>query len=197
MIHLSIVRPHSESTAALQARAILVAAAVSRRVTVCRPVVRTSSPPRLALRYFVLALLLLTPLPNRARSGALRIPFRTVHSMIIVQAKVNGAPVQLLLDTGATRTIVNAGVYGEIPFRLRSVEHSSSGPGIVGDSVVLPINLELAHHIWAGQHVAIMNLDGLSQIMGMEFDGLLGQDVLRNFRSVRIDYRAHVIELEE
>jgi hypothetical protein len=197
MIHLSIVRPHSESTAALQARAILVAAAVSRRVTVCRPVVRTSSPPRRVLRYFVLALLLLTPLPNRAHSTALRIPFRTAQSMIIVQAKVNGTPVQLLLDTGATRTIVSAGIYGEIPFRLRAIEHSSSGPGIVGDSVVLPINLELAHHVWAGQHVAIMNLDGLSQIMGIEFDGLLGQDVLRNFRSVRIDYRAHVIELED
>jgi hypothetical protein len=197
MIHLSTVRPHPESLAALQARAILVAAAASLGRPAPRRVAQTSAPPRRALRYFFLALLLLTPLPNRARSGALRIPFRTVHSMIIVQGKVNGAPVQLVLDTGATRTIVSAGVYGEIPFRLRSVEHRSSGPGIVGDSVVLPINLELAHHIWAGQQVAIMNLEGLSQIMGIEFDGLLGQDVLRNFRSVRIDYHAHVIELQD
>ena len=50
--------------------------------------------------------------------------------------------------------------------------------------------------MWAGQRVAIMNLDGLSQVLGIHFDGLLGQDVLREFHSVRIDYRAHVIELE-
>jgi hypothetical protein len=31
----------------------------------------------------------------------------------------------------------------------------------------------------------------------MDFDGLLGQDFLRQFGSVRIDYRAHVIELQE
>jgi hypothetical protein len=31
----------------------------------------------------------------------------------------------------------------------------------------------------------------------MAFEGLLGQDMLRQFRSVRIDYRAHVIELQE
>jgi len=197
MIHLSTVRPYPESLAALQARAILVAAAVSLGRPAHRRVVRTSSPPRRALRYFLLALVLLTPLPNRARSSALRIPFRTARSMIIVQAKVNGTPVQLLLDTGATRTIVSTGIYGEVPFRLRSIEHNSRGPGIVGDSLILPVNLELANHIWAGQHVAVMNLDGLSQILGIEFDGLLGQDVLREFRSVRIDYHAHVIELED
>ena len=28
-------------------------------------------------------------------------------------------------------------------------------------------------------------------------DGLLGEDILREFHSVRIDYRAHVIELED
>jgi hypothetical protein len=42
-----------------------------------------------------------------------------------------------------------------------------------------------------------MDLDELKQMLHMDFDGLLGQDFLRQFRSVRIDYRAHLIELQE
>ena len=42
-----------------------------------------------------------------------------------------------------------------------------------------------------------MNLGDLPERLGAPFDGLLGQDILRQFRSVRINYRAHVIELEK
>jgi predicted aspartyl protease len=196
MIHLSILRPRPNSISAPQSRAILAPAAGSYRPA--RPqVVRRSSPSSRSLRYLLLVLFLLTPLPNRARPNVLRLPFRTAHSMIVVQARVNGSQVALLLDTGATRTIVSARVYGNVPFHLRTIERTSHSAGIVGDSVILPVNLQLANHTWAGQHVAIMNLDGLSQVLGVQFDGLLGQDVLSEFHSVRIDYHAHIIEFEE
>ncbi len=41
-----------------------------------------------------------------------------------------------------------------------------------------------------------MNLEELSKSFRIQFDGLLGQDILNQFRSVRIDYKNHVIELE-
>jgi len=48
------------------------------------------------------------------------------------------------------------------------------------------------------QRVAVMNLDELSDILGVRhIDGLIGEDILRDFRSIRIDYHARVIELEE
>jgi hypothetical protein len=196
MIHLSILHPRPDRISAPQPRAILAAAA-GRYRPARRQVARTSSPPRRGLRYFLLALVLLTPLPNRARPNVLRLPFRTVHSMILVQGRVNGSQVAFLLDTGATRTIVSASIYGKIPFRLRAIERTSHSAGMIGDSVIVPVDLELDNHRWAGQHVAIMNLDGLSQVLGVQFDGLLGQDVLREFRSIRIDYHAHIIELQD
>lgn len=196
MIHLSILRPRPDSISAPPFPAILAAVFATLHQPVRRPFRRPRSLSHRTLRYLALALLLLTPLPNRARPNVLRLPFRTAQSMIVVQAMVNGSPVALLLDTGATRTIVSARVYGNVPFRLRTIERTSHSAGIVGDSVILPVNLQLANHTWAGQHVAIMNLDGLSQVLGIQFDGLLGQDVLREFRSVRIDYRAHIIDLE-
>jgi hypothetical protein len=196
MIHLSTFHPRPDSISNPQSRAILASAA-GHYQPVRRHAVPRSSPSGRRLRYLLLALFLLTPLPNRARPDVLRLPFRSAHSMIVVQARVNGSQIALLLDTGATRTIVSSRVYGNVPFQLRSIERTSHSAGIVGDSVILPVNLELANHAWAGQRVAIMNLDGLSQIFGIQFDGLLGQDILREFHSVRIDYRNHTIELEE
>lgn len=58
------------------------------------------------------------------------------------------------------------------------------------------VDLELAHQIMFSQPVAVMNLEELSKSFGVPFDGLLGQDILNQFSSVRIDFRRRVMELE-
>lgn len=45
--------------------------------------------------------------------------------------------------------------------------------------------------------VSAMNLGDLSERVGVQFDGLLGQDSLRQFRSARINYHSYVVELEQ
>jgi hypothetical protein len=144
----------------------------------------------------MLLLFLLTPLPNRAHSNTLRIPFRTVRSMILIEAEVNGEPVTLLMDTGATTTIINAQSYRATYFPLRAAQRNTKSAGIVGESIPVRLDLRLANHRWIGQPVTIMNLDDLNRLLGAQFDGLLGQDILREFHSVRIDYRNHLIEFE-
>jgi hypothetical protein len=153
--------------------------------------------PGRVLRALVLSFLLLAPLPNRAHSVVVRVPFRTMQSLILVQGSVNGRPVTFLLDTGADRTIVSVKTFGNVQFQLQSVRRNAQGPGIVGYALRLPVDLTLANRLWVGQRVSVMNLEDLKQTLGITFDGLLGQDILREFRSVRIDYHAHVIELEE
>jgi aspartyl protease len=148
-------------------------------------------------RALILLALLLVPAPNRAHSGVVRVPFRTVQSMILVQGSVNGRPVTFLLDTGADRTIVSVRTYGDLQFQLHPIQHNHNGPGMIGESLRLPVDLTLANRLWVGQRVSVMNLEDLQKILGITFDGLLGEDILREFRSVRIDYHAHVIELEE
>jgi gag-polyprotein putative aspartyl protease len=148
-------------------------------------------------RVVVFLLLILTPLLNGARTSEYKIPFRTVQSMIVVDGTVNGNRATLLLDTGANRTIINAKAYGNVQFELQRLPQNSRGPGLTGGSLRLPADLVLAGHVRITQRVSVMDLEELKQMLKMDFDGLLGQDILRQFRAVRIDYRAHVIELDE
>jgi hypothetical protein len=116
--------------------------------------------------------------------------------MILIEGKLDEKRVTFLLDRGSNHTIVSVRSYRGVQTQLRRAQRNRSAAGMTGESVRLPVNLTLADHIWAGQYVTVMNLDELQQVLGIRFDGLLGQDILREFRSVRIDYRAHVIELE-
>jgi hypothetical protein len=148
-------------------------------------------------RVLTLFLLLLIPLTNPAHSGTVKIPFRTVQSLIVVEGKVNGNPAILLLDTGANRTIISARSYGNARFDLQRAPRRNGGAGFNGYSLRRLADVELAENVWTAQQVSVMDLDELKQMLRMDFDGLLGQDFLRQFRSVRIDYRAHIIELQE
>jgi hypothetical protein len=140
----------------------------------------------------------LAPLPGPARPAPVRLPFRSVGSMILVEGKVNGDPVTFLLDTGSTDTVVSTRTYRASHLALRSAQRKPEGHGIHGEAISVQADLKLGEHRWPAQRVAIMNLDELSSILGVRHvDGLIGEDILRDFRSIRIDYHARVIELEE
>jgi hypothetical protein len=141
-------------------------------------------------------LLLLAPMPRRANSRTLHVPFRTEQSMILIEGKIDEKRVTFLLDTGSVNTIVNIRSYRTDQLMLPLAQRNRTAPGFTGQAVHLRVTLSLEGHTWVGQSVGMMNLDGIQQALGIRFDGLLGQDILREFRSVRIDYSAHVIELE-
>jgi hypothetical protein len=172
--------------------AILAAARCAKGVFRAAPALA----PGRGFRTLLFFLLLLAPMPNRAKPGAVRVPFRTVHSMILIEGKIDEKSITFLLDTGSNHTIVDVRSYGDVQLVLPPAQRNRSATFITGKSVRLPVNLNLADHIWAGQCVTIMNLGELQQVLGVSFDGLLGQDVLSEFRSVRIDYNGRVIELE-
>jgi hypothetical protein len=182
--------------------AALVAARPDRAVAHrTRPLPSNVCPPQWPgriLRALALTFFLLAPAPGPAHPQVIKIPFRSVDSMILVEGKVNDDPVTFLLDTGSLGTIVSARMYRLIYFPLHTIQRNARGPGVNGESVSVRLDLQLGNHRWIGQRVSIMNLDELSKIIGIQrLDGLLGEDILRQFRSVRIDYHAHVIELEE
>ena len=152
-------------------------------------------------RRLVCALALLfaffAPALTPARPKPLRVPFRTSTSMILIEVKIDGRPMIFLLDTGSIGTIVSLKSYRTVPFSLRTIRRDPRSPGVVGDSVPVKLDLSLGGRTWYFQNVSLMNLDGLVDLLGIHVDGILGQDILREFRDVRIDYADRVIELEE
>jgi hypothetical protein len=139
--------------------------------------------------------LFLTLAPAHAKPRVVELPYRSVDSYILVDVKIDGSPVRLLVDTGANRTIVNAKSFCRT--ELNVTRPVNRGPGIVGGALRLRVDLELTRQVKLSQPVSVMDLEELSKSFRIQFDGLLGQDVLNKFRSVRIDYKRQVIELEE
>ncbi len=137
--------------------------------------------------------LFVAPSADLAKPRIVMLPYRSVDSYILVDAKINGSPVRLLVDTGANKTILNSSSFCKARSVARPVNR---GAGIVGNALRLRVDLELARQIMFSQPVSVMNLEELSKSLRIPFDGLLGQDILNQFRSVRIDYKNHVIELE-
>jgi gag-polyprotein putative aspartyl protease len=142
----------------------------------------------------MLLFLFLAPPQALPEPRIVTVPFRSVDSFILVDAKIDGAPVHLLVDTGANRTILNAKSFCKAEMNV--TKPVNRGAGIVGNALRLRVDLEIAHQFMFSQHVSVMDLEELSRRFGIQFDGLLGQDILNQFHSVRIDYKRHVIELE-
>ena len=145
-------------------------------------------------RGLILVFLLLAPLQALAQRRIVTVPFRSVDSFILVDAKIDGTPVRLLVDTGANKTILNAKSFCKTEMNV--TRPVNRGAGIVGNALRLRVDLEIAHEFMFSRRVSVMNLEELSRRFGIQFDGLLGQDILNQFGSVRIDYKKHVIELE-
>jgi len=139
--------------------------------------------------------LFLIQAPTQAKPQVVELPYRSVDSYLLVEVKIDGSPVRLVVDTGSNTTIINAKSFCRT--ELNVSRPVNRGPGIVGRALRLRVELELARQVKFSQPVSVMNLEELSKSFRIEFDGLLGQDILNKFRSVRIDYKRHVIELEE
>jgi predicted aspartyl protease len=108
------------------------------------------------------------------QSHTFRVQFHSVDDLILLDVNVNGKPAVMLLDTGANVTLLR-----HAPANAVAVEIEPSRA-----VTVTALDLEKVK-----VHLAKRDMERI--------DGLLGQDFLRYFSSVRIDYRTKTIELEQ
>jgi Aspartyl protease len=126
----------------------------------------------------------------------LELPFEISGSQpgILVRGTANGKPVLLILDTGASRTILARGLVA-LSRSVPPSRFSTDGPGFNARGTYTEATLELGGRMWRGRSVVAMEMEEVSRAFGQRIDGLLGQDLLREFDRVTIDFRARRIVL--
>ena len=149
----------------------------------------------------LLAVLALLPVTGVAlaqpQHRTFTVPFHVKHSLILLEAEINGKPRVMVLDTGAQSTIVDVSALGSVQqFDLEHAHVNGNTAGSHGETEASTVDLKLGEKKWSDRVVGVMNLSEVSKRFGVQIDGLLGQDVLQEFSAVRIDYKKHVVELE-
>ena len=130
------------------------------------------------------------PVVETAPVGIGRVRF-TPGQPIMVSVQINGAtPATLMLDTGATRTVINPRVLEALGANYRDAQRGTIR-GVTGEAPVLAVRIESieASGARSGPLLVVSHDTGFGQ-----GDGLLGRDFLDQF-SVNIDNAAGLVTL--
>lgn len=135
--------------------------------------------------------LLLLALAVTASAGKeMSVPFEINRGReaILLRAELNGQPSVLILDTGASHTIVSPERAGLTALDLAKARFSQDGPGVSAEAVWSRTTLRLGGKVWTDRPVVVMNMAEISRVYGRKVDGLLGHDLLGECRRVSIDF---------
>jgi hypothetical protein len=108
-------------------------------------------------------------------------------SAILVTVLVNGKQAVLILDTGSSTTILSPEITGLNPAALPRAQPPRKGTGFVGDGHWGHATLTIGTIAWKDRRVLVVDTRDLSLAAQRRIDGILGQDILDEFKYVEID----------
>jgi Aspartyl protease len=129
------------------------------------------------------------PRENDPQSG---IPFEVNRNFgsILIRAQVNGKPATLVVDTGSSHTILSWELLQVRPLALEHADAPTKGSGFVGRAGWAKATVEVGTITWQDRKVLVMSdFQEISNSMKRRIDGILGEDVLKEFDSVVIDFK--------
>jgi len=125
------------------------------------------------------------------------LPFETVkgRNLMIVRVSVGGKTGDFLFDTGDELTLVDREFAGYAKPKLeKNGAHPDGQSGVTTAKWVTAGPVCLAEHCFEKRTVGIAEL-GMFPRLGMRIDGIVGQDLLREFDEVTINYRKSTVTL--
>ncbi len=124
--------------------------------------------------------------------GFLEIPFEldSERSAILLKVTIDGQTAVFVLDTGASTTIVSPRLAGVDPNALRKSRFSQDGPGIRAEGIWSSVDVTIGARTFRSRMVGVMDLAEVSRVFRTPIGGLIGQDLLREFGRVAIDFRS-------
>lgn len=125
---------------------------------------------------------------------------RNVLGHFEIQARINGISVLLLVDTGASRSIISRGSIEELNLSITESEIKAGGVGTSEHAVAYGIidSLEFQSFQITGLEVGVLDLSHVNKSLeahgASSIDGAIGGDLMSS-RAAVIDYRQAVLYL--
>ncbi len=117
--------------------------------------------------------------PSEAARSQFSVPLTVLGNHFVVSVLVNDVPLRLLLDTGASLTVLSRASAERVGAQLGHGRVSlTTANGVVHAPLALVERLQIGHDDpWSELRAAIIDLHGPASV-----DGLLGMDVLSRYR---------------
>ena len=110
----------------------------------------------------------------------------------MLDGQLNGKPAVFLLDTGSNVSFVDYHAAQAIHFKPDKVRRLGMSGCLVAHE-----KLELGSNELPDQRMCVADLSDVSKSAGTRIDGMIGQDILRTFSALRIDYKAQTVSLAD
>lgn len=126
------------------------------------------------------------------------LPFELNRSFgtILIRAEVNKQPAILVLDTGSSHTILSSELLRVRSLALERADAPAKGSGYVGGAGWAKATIQIGSITWPDRRVLVMDdFRDLSNGMKQRVDGIIGEDVLREFDSVILDFKHQRVAL--
>src|SRR5262249_6408641 len=119
------------------------------------------------------------------------IPFEVNRNfgVILIRAQVNGQPATLVVDTGSSHTMLSSELLQVRPLALERADPPAKGSGWIGRAAWDKATLEIGTTTWRDRMVLVMDFQDMSNSMKQRVDGMIGEDVLKEFDSVVLDFK--------
>ena len=106
---------------------------------------------------------------------------------ILVSVHVNGKPAVLILDTGSNTTMLSPEISGLNPAHLPHADPPRKGIGFARDGRWGQATLTIGTTVWKNRRVLVVDTKDISSAVRRKIDGILGQDILDEFKYVEIN----------
>ncbi len=132
-------------------------------------------------------------LASLAGAETFTVPLNIEGARIFVTVRVNDKTARLLLDTGAGMTLVLPKfAQGTIELQRLNIEQQAG----IGQASIRHLSITLGELTFKDHVVGVLDMTDVNSRTGASIDGLLGEDILCRFRSVRINFKGKTLELE-
>jgi hypothetical protein len=128
--------------------------------------------------------------PTYGAADGIPIELTRPFGLVLVKVEVNGRPATVVVDTGSSHTILSTQLVQVRALALGDGASPSKGSGWVGSAAWIKATVKVGDAVWRDHMFLTMDdLPDISDAVGQKVDGILGEDVLKDFAVVKIDFQ--------